>query len=91
MNTMKRHLTSLDWPCMSIFMYNELNSACLACEGIVCGEGVEAYNAIVQFVLEHNKKRTNLDIDVVAADKILNQEKVTNRLGLPNAIYMAVQ
>ena len=89
MDTMKRHLTSLDWPYMFISMYNELNSVCLACEGIVCGEQVEAYKAMVQFVLQHNNKRTNRDIDVVAADGILNQEKVTNSLGLPNAIYMA--
>ena len=44
---------------------------------------------MVQFVLNHNNKRKREHINVVAADGILNQEKVTNNLGLPNAIYMA--
>ena len=70
MDTMKRHLTNLDWPYVSIFMYNELNSVCLACEGIVCRERVEAYNAMVQFILHHNNKCKKEDIDVVAADGI---------------------
>ena len=89
LDAMKWNLTNLDWPYMSISMYNELNSVCLACEGIVCGERIEAYSAMVQFVLNHNNKRKREHINVVAADGILNQEKVTNNLGLPNAIYMA--
>ena len=74
---------------MSISMFNELNSVCVACEGIVCGERVEAYNAMLQFVLDNTEKRRRQDINVVAADGVLNQEKVTNTLGLPNAIYMS--
>ena len=89
MDAMKRHLTDIDWPYMSISMHNELNSVCLACEGIVCGERVEAYNAMVQFVLRHNTKRKREDIHVVADDGILNQEKVAESLGLPNTTYMA--
>ena len=89
MDAMKRNLTSLDWPYMSISMYNELNSVCLACEGIVCGERVEAYSAMVQFVIQNNNKRKKEDINVVAADGILDQNKVTHMLQLPNAIYMA--
>ena len=70
-------------------MFNELNSVCVACKGIVCGERVEAYNAMLQFVLDNTNKRSRHDIHVVAADGILNQEKVSNTLGLHNAIYMA--
>ena len=69
-------------------MYNELNSVCIVCEDIVCGEQVEAYNAMVQFVLHHINKHKKEDIDIVAADGILHQQKVTNSLGLPNAIYI---
>ena len=72
---------------MSISMYDELNSVCLVCEGIVCG--VEAYNAMVPFVLHHNNTQKRQDINVVAVDGVLSQEKVTNNLGLSNAIYMA--
>ena len=88
MDTMKRHLANLNWPYMSISIYNELNSVYLACEGIVCRERVEAYNAMVQFALHHNNKRKKEDIDVVAAAEILNQQKVTKSSGLPTAIYM---
>ncbi len=89
MDEMKRNLTDIDWPYMSILMYNEFNSVCLACEGIVCGERVEAYNAMLQFVFHHNNKQKREDIKVVAADGILNQKLVRNNLELPNAIYMA--
>ena len=74
---------------MSISMFNESNSVCMVCEGIVCGERVEAYNAMLQFELGNTNKRTRHDINIVAADGLLNQEKVTNTLGLPNVIYMA--
>ena len=76
MDAMKRNLTNLDWSYMSISKYNDLNSVCLACEGIVCGERIEAYNAMVQFVINHNNKRKRDHINVVSADGILNQEKV---------------
>ena len=69
-------------------MFNELNSVCVVCEGIVCGGRVEAYNAMLQFVLDNTNKRTRHDINIVTADGELNQEKVTNTLGLPNSIYM---
>ena len=88
MNAMKRKLTNLDWPYMSISMYNELNSVCIACEGMVCRERVEAYSAMVQFFFQNNNKRKKEDINVVAADSILDQDKVTHILRLPNAIYM---
>ena len=89
MNAMKRKLTNLDWPYMSISMYNELNSVCIACEGMVCRERVEAYSAMVQFFFQNNNKRKKEDINVVATDGILDQDKVTHMLRLPNAIYMA--
>ena len=82
-------LIDISWPYMSISMYNELNSVCLACEGIVCGERVDAYNAMLQFVLHHSNKWKREDIDVVVADGILDQENVTSNLGLPNANYMS--
>ena len=89
MDAMMRPINDMKWPYVSISMFNELNSVCVGCEGIVCGERVEAYNAMLNFVLENTNKRTRHDINVVAADGVLNQEKVTNTLGLPNAIFMA--
>ena len=89
MDAMLHPINEMEWPYISISMYNELNSVCVACEGIVCGERVEAYKAMIDFVLDNNKKKTRHDIDVVAADGVLDQDKVTNTLGLPNAIFMA--
>ena len=89
MDAMLRPINEMEWPYMSISMYNELNSVCVACEGIVCGERLEAYKAMIDFVIENNTKRNRSDIDVVASDGILDQEKVTNCLQLPNAIFMA--
>ena len=89
MNVMLRPINEMECPYMSISMYNELNSVCVACEGIVCGERVEAYKSMIDFVLDNNKKRSKYDIDVVATDGVLDQDKVTNTLGLPNAIFMA--
>ena len=89
MNVMLRPINEMECPYMSISMYNELNSVCVACEGIVCGERVEAYKSMIDFVLDNNKKRSKYDIDVVATDGVLDQDKVTNTLGLSNAIFIA--
>ena len=71
-DAMLRPINEMEWPYMSISMYNELNSVCVACEGIFCGERVEAYKAMVDFILDNNKKRTRNDINVVAADGVLD-------------------
>ena len=88
-DAMMRPINDIKWLYVSISMFNELNSVCVACEGIVCGERVEAYNAMLQFVLDNTTKRSRHEINVVAADGVLNQEKVTDTLGFPNAVCMA--
>ena len=87
-DAMKRGINKLLWPYMSITMFNELNSICVACEAIICSERDESYNAMIQFVLKNSKNRTNENINVIAADGFINQDCVTNKFGLPNAIYM---
>ena len=59
MDAMMRPINDMKWPYVSISMFNELNPVCVACEGIVCGERVEAYNAMLTFVLENTNKQTN--------------------------------
>ena len=51
MDAMLCPINEIEWPYISISMYNELNSVCVACEGIVCGERVEAYKAMIDFFL----------------------------------------
>jgi len=87
-DAMKRGINKLLWPYMSITMYNEINCVCVACEAIICSEREDAYNAMIQFVLKNSKKRTNETIHVIAADGFINQDCVTNKFGLPHAIYM---
>ena len=41
----------------------------------MCGEQLEAYNAMLQFVLNTTNKRTRYDINIVTVDGVLNQEK----------------
>ncbi len=67
MDTMKQYLTDIDWPYISISIYSELNSVCLAREGMVCGERVEAYNAMLQFVLCHNNNNEQKKEDIIVA------------------------
>ena len=52
-------------------MHNGLNSVCLMCEGICCGEQIVAYNAMKQFML-NNSKRTKFYADDVVAGNIIN-------------------
>lgn len=87
-DAMKRGINKLLWPYMSIAMFNEINCVCVACEAIICSEREEAYHAMIQFVLKNSRRRTNENIHVIAADGFINQDCVTNRFGLPNAIYM---
>ena len=87
-DAMKRGINKLLWPYMSITMFNEINSVCVGCEAIICSEREDAYKAMIQFVIKNSKKRTNENIHVIAADGFINQDCVTNKFGLPNAIYM---
>ena len=75
LDAMMRPINDMKWPYVSISKFNDLNSVCVACESIVYRERVDAYNTMLQFVLENTNKRTSHDINVVAADRVLNQEK----------------
>ena len=59
MDAMTRPINDMKWPYVSISMFNELNSVCVACEGIVCGERVQVYNEMLTIVLENTNKQTN--------------------------------
>ena len=80
-HVMKHGINKLLWPNMSITMYNEINSICVTCEAIICSEQEESYITLIQFVLKTSKKRTNENIHVIAADGIINQDCVTNKVG----------
>ena len=82
----------LFWPHVAITMCNELNMACVGCEGIVIAERGEACKALLNFVLDTNfSSRSHQQIYVLAADGAVNQKIVRDTFLLPNAHFMADQ
>ena len=61
-DAMNREINMMEWPCILVTMYNELEKVCLGCEAIMKAERHEAYNAIIDFVLEYSllQKRGNI-------------------------------
>ena len=55
-DAMKRGINKFLWPYIAITMYNEMESICVGCEGIVCTEREEAYKAMVEFVVRFSPK-----------------------------------
>ena len=75
MDVMLRPINEMEWPYMLKSMYNELNSVCVACEGIVCGERVEAYKAMVDLQEKHII-RWNQQIYNAYNDLLLQRSKI---------------
>ena len=91
-DAMKRGTNDLIWPYMEITICNELNMICLGCEGVVTAERLEAYKAMVCFVLDSNfSSRSHKEIHVVAADGAVNQNIVRDVFKFPNAHFIADQ
>ena len=90
-DAMNREINMMEWPYISVTMYNELEKVCLGCEAIMTAERHEAYSAIIDFMLEYSPLRKREEIYVVAADGAVTQESITNIYRLPNAKYMADQ
>ena len=90
-DAMKRGINKFLWPYVAITMYNEMESICVGCEGIICTEREEAYRALIDFVLDSSPKRARSQIYVLSADGFVSQDIVTNKFNLPNAVFMADQ
>ena len=63
-------------------MYHEINCTYVACEAIIYSEQEKAYKGMIQFVLKNSTKRSNETIHVIAADRFINQDCVSNKFGL---------
>ena len=83
-DSMFRTINSWNWPYMAISMYNDLNMLCLGCEGFMCGERLDAYSFMTQFLIANTPARPPESVDVFAGDGIFDQE-VVHTLGFPNA------
>ena len=78
-DAMKRDINTLLWPYIATTMYNEMDSICVGCEGIVLSEREEAYEAMLKFQIE-NSRRTRDEVYGIACDGFLNQS-IINRFG----------
>ena len=85
---MMRGIDKLFWPYVSLALYNELGKLCLGCEGIVCGETLEMYVAVANFVHDNCPKLPKEDVLIVAADKFLTTVNVQKDMGFSNAMRL---
>ena len=85
-DAMKRDLNTLLWPCVAVTMYNELDSVCVGCEGIVLSEREEAYKAMLDFQVNHSRRKRN-EVYGISSDGFLNQS-IIHRFGFKNTIFV---
>ena len=71
-DAMKRDINTLIWPYMATTMYNEMNSVCVGCEGIVIGEREEAYNSMLDFQVRYSR-RSKSEVKAISSDGFLSQ------------------
>lgn len=90
MDMMKRGINTLLWPYVAVTMYDENMKLCLACEGILCGERVDMYQFVADFLGESAPGRPLSNVNIVAGDGFFDQELIT-RLGFINAHYVTDQ
>ena len=85
-DAMKRGINTLLWPYIATTMYNELESVCVGCEGIVTGERVGAYRALLDFQVR-NSSRKKEEIYGLSVDGFLLQE-VLNIMGFQSTRFV---
>lgn len=88
LDCMKRGINKFLWPYVALSMYNEMEKLCLGCEGIICAERVEAYKAMIDFLLASSPKRKQDEINVLAADGFVTQDIVEVKFNLKNTHLM---
>jgi hypothetical protein len=72
---------------MSIVMYNEHKMMCLGCEDIMCGERVDGYKFMCNFLIRNTPGRHPNEVHVFSGDGFFDQEMVRD-LGFKHARYL---
>ena len=88
LDMMKRGLNTLLWPYFAVTLYDETGGLCVACEGIVCGERIDMYKFVADFIGESAPGRSKEDVMIVAGDGFFDQEMCNDTLGFTNAAYI---
>ena len=74
-DAMKRDLNTLLWPYVAVTMYNEMDSVCVGCEGIVLSEREEAYQAMLEFQVKYSRRKKD-EVYGISADGFLDNSRV---------------
>ena len=62
LDMMMRGINTLLWPYVAIALMDEFGELCIGCEGIVCGEILDMYRFVVEFVRKNCPKLIFEDI-----------------------------
>ena len=87
---MKRGINTLLWPYTAVAMYDELMHVYIACEGIVCGERMDMYQFICDFLSQSTPLWRLTEVNIVSDDGFFNQDVVIE-LGFDNAKFVTSQ
>ena len=67
-------------------MYNEMDSVCVGCEGIVLSEREEAYRAMLDFQVKYSR-RTKDQVYGISSDGFLNQ-RIIHEFGFKTTVFV---
>ena len=88
LDAMKRATNTFLWPYFSVVMINELNKNCVASEGIIISERVDAYKFLVQSTIDMGQNiRNKEDIYCVSGDGFFDDNSL-KQWGLSNAKFI---
>ena len=87
LDMMKRGLNTLLWPYVAVSLYDEDMKFCIACEGILCGEQVDMYRFVADFLAASAPGRPLSLVNIIAGDGFFDQEMII-KLGFTNAKFI---
>ena len=85
LDVMQRGINTHNWPYLAATVSNELSHTCVVCESVMLGEKIDAYKAVIEFVLDHAPERSRNEVYVVVGDGIFDEDTPTT-FNLPNVI-----
>ena len=84
---MKRGVNTQLWPYVAVSMYDEDMKLWIACEGILCGEKVDMYKLVADFLKDSAPGRPLSEVNVVAGDGFFDQDMIVE-FGFVNATFI---
>ena len=73
---MNRDTNVIEWPYISVTIYNELEKDCLGCKAIITTERREAYSIIIDFLENFTLRKRNDDYVVVDGSTIFQNSVI---------------